>query len=267
VPMGQKLKAAPVYFTIAQVRFNPVLSLKDYMPAVQEQMRKAGYPDFKHNVTVSLNIAMTPDAQSQQGMPTPVRSDRFVFSNMENTRGFILQQNALSIQVTDYDTFQLLLNEFIKGLDIVRKAIDLNFSERVGIRYLDAVVPKKGDELSQYLVPEVMGIAARLEGAAIVHSFSETVANIRDVGQVKARTIIRVGPVGFPPDLQPDGLKLKEQFQKVNQLHAIIDTDGAIERRESFNLETVKNRLNDLHMEISKAFRATTTEYALSVWR
>ncbi|MBI5569655.1 MAG: TIGR04255 family protein [Desulfomonile tiedjei] len=265
--MGQKMKDAPVYFTIAQVRFNPILSLKTFMPGVQEQMRKAGYPDFKQSLTVAVNLSLISGAEAQQAPPQLLQTDRYVFSNMENTRGFILQQNSLSFQGTDYDTYETLSSEFLKGLEILNAAVGLNFSERVGIRYLDAVVPKKGDEISQYLVPEVMGIAARLEGSALVHSFSETVARIRDVEKVVCRTIIQIGPLGFPPDLQPDGLKLKDRFKKVNELHAVIDTDGAFEGREPFNIGTVKNRLDGLHREISTAFYATITEYALSVWR
>lgn len=265
--MGQKMKDAPVYFTIAQVKFNPILSLKTFMPSVQEHMRKAGYPDFKQSLTVAVNLSLVAGAEPQQPSPQLLQTDRYVFSNMENTRGFILQQNSLSFQATDYDTYETLSSEFLKGLEIVNNAVGLNFSERIGIRYLDAVVPKKEDEISQYLVPEVMGIAARLEGSALVHSFSETVARIRDVGQVVCRTIIRIGPLGFPPDLQPDGLKLKDRFQKVNALHAIIDTDGAFEGRESFKIGTVKSRLDDLHKEISAVFYATITNHALSVWR
>lgn len=264
--MGEKLRDAPVYFTIAQVKFNPILSLKDYMPAIQEKMRKAGFPDFKHIMTVAFNFQLTPNAPLQEGAPTPVRVDHFVFSNMESTRGFILQNNSLSFQSTDYGTYAVLTNDFLNGLEIVSQTIDISYSERIGIRYLDAVIPREGDEISKYIIPEVMGVAARLEGASVVQSFSETVAKIRDVGKIIARTIIRIGPIGFPPDLKPDELKLKKKFENINKLHAIIDTDGSFEGRESFQLDTVKNHLNDLHVEISKAFRKTTTDYARSIW-
>lgn len=265
--MGQKMKDAPVYFTIAQVRFNPVLSLKTYLSAIQEQLRKAGYPDFKQGFTVAFNLTLVSGAEAQKGAPPPLQAEHYVFSNMDSTRGFILQQNSLSFQTTEYDTYQSLASEFLNGLEIVHKAVGLNFSERVGVRYLDAVFPKEGDGLSQYLVPEVMGIAARLEGSVIVHSFSETVTRFQDVGKVVSRTIIQIGPLGFPPDLQPDGLKLKNRFQRINGLHAIIDTDGSFEKREPFDIGTVKNRLDVLHKKISAAFYATVTEYALSAWR
>lgn len=266
--MGQKLKNAPVYFTIAQVRFSPVLSLKTYMPEIQEHMRKAGYPDFKQGFTVAFNLSLITGGEPKQGTPPPfpLQAERYVFSNMENTRGFILQQNALSFQTTDYDNYQILSSEFIKGLKIVHKEVVLNFSERIGIRYLDAVNPKEGEDLSQYLVKQVLGINKLLEGSEFVHSFSETVVKFKDVEKVISRTILQNKKLGFPPDLQLDGLILKDRFKNIEGIHAVIDTDGAFERREPFDIDKVKNRLDDLHKVISDAFRATTTEYARSVW-
>jgi len=266
--MGQKLKNAPVYFTIAQVRFSPVLSLKTYMPKIQEHMRKAGYPDFKQSFTVAFNLALITGGEPQQGTPPPfpLQAERYVFSNMENTRGFILQQNALSFQATDYDTYQILSSEFLKGLEIVHKEVELNFSERIGIRYLDAVDPKEGEDLSRYLVKQVLGINKLLKESEFVHSFSETVVKFQDIGKVVSRTILQDKKLGFPPDLQPDGLEMKEKFKNIKGVHAVIDTDGAFEGREPFVIGKVKNRLDDLHTVISDSFKATTTEYARSVW-
>lgn len=268
--MGQKLKNAPVYFTIAQVRFNPVLSLKTYMPEIQEHMRKAGYPDFKQSFTVAFNLALITGGELQQGTtpppPFPLPEERYVFSNMENTRGFILQQNALSFQTTDYDDYQNLSSVFLNGLETVHNAVGLNFSERIGIRYLDAVYPREGEDLSQYLVEQVLGINKLLEGAEIVHSFSETVVKFKNGGKVVSRTILQNKKLGFPPDLQPDRLRLKDRFKDIEGVHAVIDTDGAFEGREPFDIGKVKNRLEDLHKVISDSFRATTTVYARSVW-
>ncbi len=53
--MGEKMKNAPVYFTIAQVRHNPVLRLGAYADEIQDRMRKAGYPDFTVKITKNRN--------------------------------------------------------------------------------------------------------------------------------------------------------------------------------------------------------------------
>ncbi len=266
--MGNKMANAPVYFTIAQVRHNPVLSLDSYVPGIQESLRRVGYPDFKRGMAVAFNLAPLVGGDKQQEQPQPLRFERFMFSNMESTRGFILEQNALSLQSTEYDTFESFSGELLKGLEIVHQAISLGFSERVGIRYLDAVVPVGGEkEFPKYLIPEVLGLASRLgEDVIVSHSFSET--HIRTaVGNVLSRTIIQNGPLGFPPDLQPLGLKVAERFTKVSGVHAIIDTDGSYETRETFDLDALKRKLQALHDEIIKVFQATVTEHAFKVWK
>jgi len=269
--VGTKMTNAPVYFTLAQVRHNPVLSLDSYVPGIQESLRKAGYPDFQRAMVVAFNLgnlapAVGGDAKHEQ--PPQLRFERLTFSNMERTRGFILDQNSLSFQSTDYDTFESFSGAFLMGLGIVHQAVSLGFSERVGIRYLDAVVPEGGEkELQKYLVPEVLGLASRLgDEVSVLHSFSET--QIRTpVGNVLSRAIIQNGSLGFPPDLQPIGLEVADRFKKISGVHAIIDTDGSSEAREPFDLNTLKGKLQALHDEIIKVFEATVTAHALNFWK
>lgn len=264
--MGQKLSNAPVYFTIAQVRFNPILSLDSYIPAIQENFRKSGYPDYKKIVSMAFNLTQ---AVNDEAMPTqpppPEQVARYVFSNMTKTRGFVLHQNSLSFQVTEHDSFDQSADELLRELGILNQLITLSYSERVGVRYLDAIAPRDGETLKQYLVPEVLGLYGKLNGQ-LAHSFSETLT-LGTAGAVMSRTIIQNGRLGFPPDLQTMGLTLMPRFANVSGEHAILDTDGFIDRRETFDLDNLKHRLHALHDEIIKSFRATVTTHALSVWK
>ncbi len=271
--MGTKMTNAPVYFTLAQVRHNPVLSLESYVPGIQESMRKAGYSDFQRATSVVLNLGSVASVagDTKQDQPQQLRFERFTFSNMERTRGFILDQNSFSFQSTDYDTFSTFSGAFLMGLEIAHKALSFGFSERIGIRYLDAVVPPGGErDLPKYLVPEVMGLGSRMgDDASVLHTFSETQIRTR-VGNVLSRTIIQnsqLPQLGFPPDLQPIGLELAERFKKVSGVYAIIDTDGSLEAREKFDLDVLKGKLHALHDEIVKVFEATVTTHALDSWK
>ena len=51
------MKSAPVFFTVAQVRFNPILSLDSYITAIQEHFRRNGFPDFKKVVMMTFNLS------------------------------------------------------------------------------------------------------------------------------------------------------------------------------------------------------------------
>ena len=54
--MGTPLKNPPVYLTLAQVRFNPILKLADFLPSIQESFRQAGYPDFNRQRIISIQL-------------------------------------------------------------------------------------------------------------------------------------------------------------------------------------------------------------------
>lgn len=262
--MGQKMKSAPVYFTIAQVRFNPILSLETYLPSIQESFRKLGYEDFKKTIVATFNLTTAGAPEGVPEVPATQRISRYIFSNMEGTQGFVLEQNALSYQATDYDRFETFSGSLLEGLDLLNKVVGIGYSERVGVRYLDAVYPRDGEKLGEYLTMEVMGLTGKIEGA-LLHSFSETMTQT-EVGNTVSRVIIQGGTIGFPPDLTPIGLTIAERFTRLDGLHAIIDTDGYHEGREKFDQQAIKKRLDDLHDEIWKSFKATVTEHALSVW-
>ena len=145
--MGTKMRAAPVYFTIAQVRFNPILSLNTYAPQIQERLRKEGFPDAQKGflATINLNVNVAPSSEGSSPQIPMAQSALYLFGNMERTSGFILDQGALSFQTTEYDVFETLLTDFLKGLQAVNDAVSLSYIDRIGLRYLDAVFPKSGE--------------------------------------------------------------------------------------------------------------------------
>jgi uncharacterized protein (TIGR04255 family) len=264
--MGSKMANAPVYYSVAQVRFNPILSLDTYVTGLQEKLRKAGFPDFKKIQTVVFNFNMVgaPSGESEQ-VPQGQPLQRYMFLDMSGTSGFILDLDALSYQTTEYETFEKFSGELLDTLLKVHEAVNINYTERVGVRQLDAVIPNAGESLGQYLDAQVIGLKGKIEGE-LIHSFSETLVQTK-VGQLLSRAIIFKGKLGFPPDVQSVGVRVADRFSGFQGEHAILDTDGFYAGRETFDIAGVKKRLFDLHTETSKAFKAATTEYAKQVWR
>jgi uncharacterized protein (TIGR04255 family) len=269
--MGQKMKNAPVYYTLAQVRHNPILRLGAYVPDIQDRMRKAGFPDHQRTSTlvVPLMLGATTDGQPDAQRSVPRQSERHLFLSSDGSRGFIVEESAFSFQTTEYDTFEPFLDAFLTGFGIVHECIKLDFIERVGIRYLDAVVPPEGspDELVKYLNPGVLGLAGQLpDGVAIGLSVSETHIPLSDANLL-SRTIVRSGPLGFPMDLEPQGLTVPERFKQVNGLHAIIDTDASQTGRRDVDLASLRDLMVMLHDKIRMAFDASVTKHALAAWQ
>ena len=258
--MGTPLKKPPVYFTVAQVRFNTLLKLGDFLPLIQERFRKAGYPAYSIHSSFAVQISI----QNGQAVPHPVPRDHHLFANAEKTHSFVLGTDALTFQSTNYGTYEQFSLAFLKGLELVHNEVDLAFTERVGLRYLDHVFPKLGDSLEFYLAPGVQGLGAHLGGAPI-HSYAEALNQVGHV-KLKARIVIQDGGVGFPPDVLPQGMVLQLRFAQDQGLHAILDTDGFVEGREPFSISAISQHLLSIHDVISKALKVTVTDYALAVW-
>ena len=260
--MGERMGKAPVYFTIAQVRFNPILTLDALIPAIQDRLRTVGFPDYQVGTVAVFNINMAATQPNQLPVSQMVQHG---FGDVGRTTNFVLNQSSLSLHTTDYETFESFSSTFLKGLGIVHDVINLGYTEQVGIRFLDAVLPQHDESLSSYLAASVQGLSQAVEGE-ILHAFSET--KVRNAGStLTARTVIQSGAVGFPPDLQPMNLILAERFSHYKGLHAILDTDGSYGHREAFVIPRLEALLATLHSLVVGAFKSSVTLEALKRWK
>ncbi|EWC39744.1 TIGR04255 family protein [Stutzerimonas stutzeri] len=266
--MGSKLKNPPVFFTIGQVQHNPLLSLDSYIPQIQERMRKAGYPGFTKSSQMQLSLQSASDgADDKAPTPTIQKLDRFVFSDLNDTSAFLLQPTSITFETTIYAGFDEFYEQLELGLRILDEAIGgLSFVERLGLRYLDAVAPRQGEDLDQYLAPQVLGLPVLMKESAFSHSFAEAVLVADGIGQVVARAVIQNGRLAFPPDIDPERLKIQERFASIAGIHALIDTDGFSVERHPYDISGVRARMDELHELIGQCFRATTTDFARSAW-
>ncbi len=231
-------------------------------------MRKAGYPDYRRSFQVAFNLAtnITPDGTATEAPPLQ-KLDQFHFSDLENTSGFVLLANALAFQTTAYETFEQFSTEMRRGLEILTEAVGgLSFVERVGLRYLDAVVPTSGENINQYLASEVLGLPAKMIDHKFAYSFAESTLQVDGIGQVIARTIIQNSSLTLPPDLNVTQLKVAERFRSFTGEHAVLDTDGSLIARKPFDLDGLQRSLIDIHGLIVEAFHAMTTDHARAIW-
>lgn len=258
--MGAPLKNPPVYFTIAQVRFNTILKLADFLPAIQESLRHAGFPDFGFQKSVVLHVL------TQDGHPAPVPAvqERYYFGNVDRTHAFLLEADKLSIQSTRYGSFEDFSELFLKGLAILHEVVKLDFIERIGLRYLDRIVPSNSESLCLYLTSDVMGLGNRI-GGKVLHSYFETLCQA-DTIKLLSRILTAAGGVQFPPDLMPGTLVVDARLAKYDGLYAILDNDGFYETREVYSLNAVQKHLMEIHEIIKEAFRATASDHAFKVW-
>lgn len=259
-----KLKLAPVYYTVAQIQFNPIEEMGNYLNTIQPAFRRLGFPDFKTQAIQRLVLPFNIAEGGNVVPPTITSQPRYSFGDINGTESFTLETSSLAFQTTNYDVFTSFSGKFLDGLKILHSAVPLNFVERLGIRYLDAVQPTTNETLTEYLTSEVLGLSGKLSGTP-THSESVTVMN-DDVGQLLSRVIISSGKVGFPMDIAATAPKINERFTKTEGRHAILDTDASYTQRFAFSLEDVTKHLDTLKIKITQSFEATVTAYAKEIW-
>lgn len=256
-----KMRLAPVFYTLVQVQFNPIAQMSDYVARLQERLRRTGFPDYRSENQVGLLIRRLdepqPDVQSQQHM-------RWSFTNTQRTEGYLLLSDALVFHTTAYDTFEGFLQKIIDGLKLVHEIVELAYVERIGLRYLDAVLPINDDTLQQYLNPSLLGFSENL-GGRLSHSFTETVTAVED-GNLVARAVITDGTLALSPDLLPLQLELQPRFTVINGRNAVLDTDYSVVKRNSFDLKQIEKQLLKSHDIITDAFKVSVTDYARERW-
>lgn len=258
--MSSPLKNPPVYFVVVQVRFNTILKLSEFLPGIQESFRRAGFPDYETQKVIALQVSI----QDGQPTPVPIQQERFLFGNVEKTHIFVLDGQTLTLQSTNHGRFETFSAMFLQGLRFIHEAVQLAYTERVGLRYLDRVIPAPGDALEQYLAVQVHGLGSGLGGNAL-YSYSEAHNAVGDI-QLRSRVAIQSGGLAFPPDIQPGPMPVASRFVEYEGRSAILDNDGFMEKRETYSADGLATHLTAIHDVIETAFKATVTPHAFIVW-
>jgi len=259
-----KMVNAPVYYALAQARFNPVAAMAKYVDEIQDIFRHQGFTLFDTQHINELQFA-----GENASTPELRQVTNWVFTRSDRTAGFILGSSSLTYQTTHYETKNEFLPELLQGLSAVHKVVTLDHIARLGLRYLDAVLPAPGKTVSHYLVEGLNGISF---GANQCYAMSEFIFDTETAPLVQSgRLVVRVykgeGPLGFPPDLLPYGLQTMPRFQIAEAVsHAIIDTDHFVEGTMPVDFDRIKEQLASMHTAIKQSFEATITPFAKEAW-
>lgn len=263
-----KWKNAPVVYVIVQVRFSHVLSLKTYVPQIQENFRRKGFPAFDSRFNFQLAFSMPPSPEPEPAAPAiPLeRTLSYVFSNRDRSQSFVLEQNGLTLHVTDYLDFSWFLDLFLTHLEHIHEVISPDSSERIGLRYIDAVLPKPGSTVNEYLIPAVLGLSQQPVEGSVQHSYSETMLLNGNTSTV-SRVIARSGKIAFPPDMAGLPVQINSRFTEYEGIHALVDTDSFQTIHSPMEIQKLRATLHQLHDSVENAFNAVTTAFARADWK
>jgi uncharacterized protein (TIGR04255 family) len=252
-----RLSRAPVVYVLCQIRFSAVLKMADYLPQIQEALRDR-YPRFRHEVINTLAISAKGGAINQ------VAEDRWVMNDVAETSGYLVQKAAMVFHTTAYLDFEDFLRKTIDGMREVTGAAKISLFERVGLRYIDLIVPDRDEGADAYLHSGLNGLSFQPLG--FQRETMQQFASARtDIGRLVLKVSSGSHQQVVPGDLQP--LSLKSKDIPVDRSTTMLDSDHFVEDGLEPDLKRLESVIRQLHGPISQVFRAAITKHAVEKWK
>lgn len=250
------LKRTPLVYVVLQVTITPVLALKKYIPDLQEQFRKKGFPRYEESVINFFGL-------SEDLSPTITQTPRFDFYDRERRTGILLHPNTITIETNKYDTFEHFQDSVGMAVEVFRDAVNVMLAERVGLRYVDWIRPEGQCDVSALLNPGLQGFAAdRLGFSHMLRNF--TTQCTTNVGTLLIRIYDQLGKIQPMPS-QPIGLSYDQQ-PGAQEVVTLLDLDHFSQQSFDFDREAIGQLAWRLHDSLDLAFREAVTAEARKLW-
>lgn len=253
------LPQSPLVFTLGVVQFDPVLAVANYIPEIQESLRKQGFPKVRKR-TITHRIVPTENSRLQTES-----KDQWEFHNPSNRTSIMVDQDAVIVQTTEYSTYEKFHKYFELALSCAVDRLAVAEVLRCGLRYIDIVDVSEKDNISNWVRPELLGMST-LDGFQRKHSHSTTELSNKDGSTLRIRATLVPHGIILPPDLLPCDLEFmtnpvrKEPF-------VLLDLDHFSLTSFSYKQKTTLEHLTALHDGLDLAFRKSVTSNAIEQWK
>ena len=256
-----RLANAPVVYVLTQIRFSAVLKMEEYVPAIQEQLR-GDYPRFERQQTHQIGpIEIGP--QGQTISPSASAASRWVFRDKADVSGFILDQSSLVFHTSKYADFPEFRDRLMVGASIVQETAKIPLVERVGLRYVDLIMPEENETLDQYVNPGLVGFSISTLDKDVNQQYISAPTKL---GQIVVRFTKAKLSSPLPPDLSMLAPRIQRK-PKSNRVSAILDTDHFSEKSMDFDHDRLARIVTDLQAPVADIFKSAITDHAVQKWR
>lgn len=265
--MSIPLSNAPVYYSLAQARFNPVAAMEEYAGKIQDRLRREGYTILETEQVQGFEFSFGNMPPTQPARAKQIQ--HWFFTKSDRSCGYVLGQDFLTFQSTRYESHQDFFNDLIAGIEVVHEIVQLEAVSRLGVRYLNAILPGENETTEKYLADGVHGVA--IEGAKRKFSAWESIFETQ-CGETSGTLLTKVykafGLIGFPSDLVAQSVQIQPKFQLAEEKHhAVLDMDHYLDASFPAEREALLPALTALYDAIAVSFRAIATPHAFNVWK
>jgi len=253
---------APLAYVLAQVRTEQIADIKEYQPALAGKLRPL-YPLQRKQQGARLI------ATQSQMMVEPQQEETWEFASPDNQTGVILRESGVVLHATSYIDSNDFLSKLHHVIELFGETVPSTFVNRVGLRYIDFVIPPKGELPEQFVNPKLdvnLGFAQR-------DGFFSTSVSIYPMGkgQMVLRYVRGSGQPELPPELAMFSLERSPLMDNIKDGRptAIIDTDRNVELSpvEPLNPNNIQVTFKNMHDDVSTLFKDNViTDHAKNSW-
>lgn len=249
----KNLKNPPLKFALAEFRFSSVMQIADYIPKIQEELRKK-YPIVEKGNDEQLQV------ETGNLSVENVYKWRFLSTNKKSSVD--ITHERLVYITEDYSGFDGFTSACEQVIATLEKTVEPSLILRIGLRY-DNLILIDGGDTAHDLVSQNFTFMQDMEKIGIAqHQTTETFFRT-SVGGMTIRSLYGENNLCCLPDVQRLSSPLKDNLPPSERI--IIDFDHFWEAKEEplkFKSDTILNKLNELHETSRWAFWELTTDYA-----
>ena len=265
VPLSQQ----PLALVLGQIRFSPIRQMGGYIPEIQEAFRRNGFPVERAGKVQQITFG--PGA----GAPVQViEQDQWEYRTRDETWSILVTQDGVVLQTTAYEKFEGFADRLQHAVRTVLATTEhdqLGVVQRVGLRYIDVVQPRKGEDFRAYLRPGFHGAADEVFQAGThrlqVESTGRTQVGADVTGTMNVRVVQNDQGFSLPPDLI-GGAPKHAVRAKAGELLTLIDMDHYIEGTFDPDTDWVVARAFEMHDHLIETFHEhVATETAIEAWK
>jgi len=254
-----KLEKSPLIFVLAQVRFPQLLSIKERIPAFQDALRKLGY--LKLNQREVTQVKRDP----QNNVVARETFSQWEFIDKAGTHSILTDPRFINVNSSQYEVFERFAERMEQVFHVMAESVEPGLVERLGLRFVDLIVPSEGRNIADYVDPGLRGFQVDPEENREAFYMETVTRTGEDKRFLHRYTETRKG-LGFPPDLISSGLKLCRN-PRMETTFGLLDMDHMLTREMDVEPQEMVEAFWDLHRHHEDAFRRSVTKLALEEWR
>jgi len=198
------LSKQPLALVLAQVRFSPILTIEDYIPKIQDFLRKNGYPLYSKQENIALEVLPGGPINVKQNVITQWR-----FESPTQDTVVLIDKEQVLFQTSIYTRFEDFIRNYTNILQFILQSTEhdkLGVFVRLGLRYIDQIRKQSDtDDIDTYLRRELQGIVCSEYINNRKQYSIATVGSTKPADNLEGQLAIRVfrGEKGLdlPPDL------------------------------------------------------------------